>query len=230
MSATAVFSSRCRTDDVPGISSTFGATDSVHASAICAGVRPSLLCRPPDHRVAEDGIVRSEGGAEREERNERDVVFDAGVEHRLRSPVDEVVGVLHADDLGAVQRDLQMLNDDAAQPDSADEPFVAGLDHRVELAVEQLAVDLGRCVRIGIFVVHAQIDRGEPVDAQRVQVLLDAGPQFVGLLRRKPRARLVAACTDLADQREVGGIGVQGLADQLVGDVRARRTVRCRCG
>ena len=64
---------------------------------------------------------------------------DARVEHRLRGPVDQVVGVLHADDLGAVQRDLQMLNDDAAQPDSADEPLVAGLDHRVELTVEQLA-------------------------------------------------------------------------------------------
>ena len=32
MSATAVFSSRCFTDDVPGISSTFGATDNVHRS------------------------------------------------------------------------------------------------------------------------------------------------------------------------------------------------------
>ena len=43
MSATAMFSSRCFTDDVPGISSTLGATDSVHASAICAGVRPSFF-------------------------------------------------------------------------------------------------------------------------------------------------------------------------------------------
>ncbi len=42
MSRTAVFSSRCATDEVPGISSTFGATDRVHASAICAGVRPSF--------------------------------------------------------------------------------------------------------------------------------------------------------------------------------------------
>ena len=107
------------------MSSTFGATDSVHASAICAGVRPSFVGRPPDGGVAEHGIVGGERRAEREERHERDAVFDARVEHRLRSPVGEVVRVLHADDLGAVQRDLQMLDGDAAQPDSADEALVA---------------------------------------------------------------------------------------------------------
>ena len=52
------------------------------------------------------GLSGGEGRAEREERDERDAVFDASIEHRLRSPVDEVVRVLHADDLGAVQRDL----------------------------------------------------------------------------------------------------------------------------
>ena len=228
MSATAVFSSRCPTDDVPGISSTFGATERVHASAICAGVRPSLAASA-ECGVAEDGIVRGEGRAEREERNERDVVFDAGVEHRLRSPVGEVVGVLHADDLGAIQRDLQMLNVDAAQPDSADEPVVPGVDHRAELAVEQLTVDLCRAFGIGRFVVHAKVDRGQPVGAERVQVLLDAGPKFVGLLRRKPppaSSRRHRPCSPAPGRRDKD--------EAPRGSVRwtrsARRTVRCRCG
>jgi hypothetical protein len=39
MDATSMFSSRCRTEEVPGISSTLGATLSVHANAIWAGVR-----------------------------------------------------------------------------------------------------------------------------------------------------------------------------------------------
>ena len=39
MSATARFSSRCRTDEVPGISSTFRATLSAHANALWAGLR-----------------------------------------------------------------------------------------------------------------------------------------------------------------------------------------------
>ena len=91
-----MFSSRCATDDVPGISSTFGATASVHASAICAG-RAAELRRPAlDGGVAEHRVVGGEAGAEREERHERDAVLDARVEHRLRRPVDEVVGVLHA--------------------------------------------------------------------------------------------------------------------------------------
>ncbi len=74
------------------------------------GVRPSFGGLALDGGMAEHGIVGGEGRAEREERHERDAVFDARVEHRLRRPVDEVVGVLHADDLGAVQRDPQMLD------------------------------------------------------------------------------------------------------------------------
>ena len=47
------------------------------------------------------------------------------------------------------------------------------------------------------------------------------GAQFVGLLRGQPRAGVVAPRADLADQREVGRIRVQRLADQFVGDVGA---------
>ena len=83
MSATARFSSRCCTDDVPGISSTFGATDSVQASAICAGVRPSFDGLALDGGIAQHRVVGGERGPEREERHERDAVFDAQVEYRL---------------------------------------------------------------------------------------------------------------------------------------------------
>ena len=152
--------------------------------------------------MTEDGVVRDEGRAEREERNERDVVFDARVEHRLRSPVDEVVRVLHADDLGAVQRDLQMLNDDAAQPDSADEPFVAGLDHRVELTVEQLAVDRGWLVGVSVGILYPEVDRGQPVGLQGAQVLLDAEAwRSSGSCGGSHAPVVVAARTDLADTR-----------------------------
>jgi hypothetical protein len=66
----------------------------------------------------------------------------------LRGPVDQVVRVLHADDLGAVKRDLQVLDDDVAQADTGDQPFVAGLDHRGELTVEQLTVHACRLAGI----------------------------------------------------------------------------------
>ena len=147
MSATAVFSSRCchrrRAGDQQHVRRDRQRPRECDLRRGAAELRRLAL----DGGVAEHGIVGGEGRAEREERNERDAVLDAGVEHRLRRPVDEVVGVLHADDLGAIQRDRQMVERDAAQPDSADEAFVAGLDHRGELTVEQLAVDCGRRVR-----------------------------------------------------------------------------------
>ena len=71
------------TDDVPGISNTLGATESVHASAICAGRAAEFRRLALHGGVAEHGIVGGEGRAEREERDERDAVLDAGVEHRL---------------------------------------------------------------------------------------------------------------------------------------------------
>ena len=147
-----------------------------------------LGCLALNGGVAEHRVVGGECRAEREERDERDAVLDAGVQHRLRRPVDKVVGVLHADDLGAVQRDLQMVESDAAQPDSADQSFVAGLDHRGQLTVEKVAVR-PRPTRIRIAGVDAQVDGGEAVDVQRAQVLLDGRPQLVGLLRGQPRAR-----------------------------------------
>ncbi len=148
-------------------------------------------------------------------------MLDAGVQHRLRRPIDEVVGVLHAHDLGAVQRDSQMFGHDTAQPDAADQPFVAGLDHRGELSVEQFSVDLRRGVGVGGLVVDAEVDRGETVGPQRLQILLDGGTQLVGLLRGQPRSSVVALGADLAHQRQISGVGVQRFADQLIGHIRS---------
>ena len=68
---------------------------------------------------------------------------------------------------------------------------------------------------------HAQVDRGQAVGPQGAQILLDAGPQVVGLLRRKPCPVVITTRADLADQGQIGGVGVQGLVDEFVGDVGA---------
>ena len=107
---------------------------------------------------------------------------------------------------------------DAAQSDSVDQPFVAGLDHRVQLAVEQFAVDFGRCVGITA-AEYAQVDGGKSVGVQRAEVVFDALAKFVGLLCPEPRALIVALAAHLAHQHEVGGVGMQRLVDQFVGDV-----------
>ena len=91
-----------------------------------------------------------------------------------------------------------MVEADAAQPDSGDEAFVAGLDHCGQLPVETVTVHWAdRRWITGVDA--AQIDRGEAVDVQRAQVLLDAGPQLVGLLRGQPPPGVVAARSHLAD-------------------------------
>ena len=64
-----MFSSRCRTDDVPGIRSTLGATLSVQANATCAGVRPSLSLRPAHRFVSEHLIRRRKRRSQAKERH-----------------------------------------------------------------------------------------------------------------------------------------------------------------
>ena len=169
--------------------------------------------------MAEHGIVGGEGGAEREERHERDVVLEACVQHRLRGAVDEVVGVLDRDDLGAIQRDSQVVEADAGQADAADQPFVARGDHGGQLTVEQLAVDVADCA--GIARVDPQVDGGQPVGAKGLQVLLDVGAQFVGFLCGVPVALLITARADLAHQSQACGVRVECLADEFVGHLRA---------
>ena len=135
-------------NEVPGISKTFGATDSVHASAICAGVRPSLAASRWTAGWPSTGLSALKPEPSGKNGTNAMPCSHAGVQHRLRRAVDQVVGVLHADDLGAVERDLQMVEADAAQPDAGDEPFVARLDHCGQLSVETVTVDCAdrRCV------------------------------------------------------------------------------------
>ena len=111
-----------------------------------------------------------------------------------------------------------MLNSDAAQADSADEPVLAGLDHRGELTVEQLAVDSGRRIGVRLRVEHPKIGRGQLVDSERSQVLFQARAQLLWLLGGYPPPGVVSRAADLGDQRHVGRIRVQGLADEFVGD------------
>ena len=67
----------------------------------------------------------------------------------------------------------------------------------------------------------AQVDRAELLDAERAEVVLDAGAQLGRLsapAASRPGRRDGA---DLGDQHQVVGVRVQGLADQRVGDVGA---------
>jgi hypothetical protein len=155
MSDTAMFSSRWRADDVPGISRTFGRKLSSHAS----GDAPHL-------RAAHDRVTAGERRSERKERHERDAPRSALVQDGKGAPVRQVHGILHAGDIGDRQRVQQVLTGDVAEADPPDEAAIAGVQHRRQLIIELLA---------GLGVVHeAQVDRGKVVDRQAPEVVLDS--------------------------------------------------------
>ena len=68
---------------------------------------------------------------------------------------------------------------------------------------------------------HAVVDDVERVQAQVAEIVVDAGGQFLGRDGRLPRPVGRAAGPQLGDDDQPCGIGVQGLPDDLVGDVRA---------
>ena len=72
------------------------------------------------------------------------------------------------------------------------------------------------------FGVHqTEVDEVHPLHLQRAEVVLDAGAQLGRTLGGQPRAPVVAAAADLRDELQVLRVGMQGLADQVVDDVRA---------
>src|SRR4029077_3635812 len=99
---------------------------------------PEPLGRTAYRGVAEHRILRVEARPEREEGHEGDPGGGARVEHGLGRPVEDVEGVLHTGDLGLRPGPVEVREGDVAQPDAADEPVMAGLDHGGELVVETL--------------------------------------------------------------------------------------------
>jgi hypothetical protein len=120
------------------MSRTLGVVVSSQASAICAGVWPSRVATACRLGVGEHRVGLAESGAERGERDEGDFMRVAFEEDRQRRMVNHVEWVLHAYDLGALQRVQQVCSGDVAQPYACDEPVLARGDHRAELIVKAL--------------------------------------------------------------------------------------------
>ncbi len=143
-----MFSSRWCIEDVPGISSTFGRRLSSHDSPTWGWGDTSRRGRGRDNlRAADDGVVRREGRAEREERHEGDAAGIALVEHRHGGPVREVQRILHAGDVCDRERVQQVVAGDIAESDPANQPVVSRLHHGGELVIEPLVRLLASSIR-----------------------------------------------------------------------------------
>src|SRR5258707_1010409 len=141
IAAAAMFSSRCSTDEVPGMGSTTGDRASSHASASWPGV---AWCSEATSATA----LCARG--ERVPGQESDAQRIALVEHRLGGAIPEVVAVLDRDDLSDGQRPVELFRVDVGQADVPDLSLVLELcelthrflkrNHRV-WAVELVEVD-----------------------------------------------------------------------------------------
>ena len=65
---------------------------------------------------------------------------------------------------------------------------------------------------------HPQVHDVDPVDGESPEVVLDGGPQLGRHLGRQPLSAPVAPGPHLAHQGQLCRVGVQCLADELVGD------------
>ena len=100
-----MFSSRCFTEDVPGMGRITGERWSSHASESCAVVAPCFFA---------SGVERAAGACElacrdREPGDEAKIVFGAVVDDVFVLAVAEVVLVLHADDLDDLARLIDLV-------------------------------------------------------------------------------------------------------------------------
>ena len=130
------------------------------------------------------------------------------------SPVHEVVVVLHADDrrdgLGLGELCVVTL----LTPRCRISPSCCSCGERLERLGQRPLDRLGEAG-------HPQVDHVEDVEAQVVEVVVHGLAQLVGRQCLGPVAVRRPPGADLGDDHQVVGVGVQGLADDLVGDVRA---------
>ena len=76
----------------------------------------------------------------------------------------------------------------------------------------------------------AQVDHVERVQPQVAQVVMDGALQALAGVDLNPGFVLAANRAHLGDDHQTFRVRVERLLDDLVGDVRARRSRWCRCG
>jgi len=136
----------------------------------------------------------------------------AELEGRTVALVEDAERVLDGGDVGEVERLRDDLGGDRGDADQVELAFLAQLAEGAETLAERT---------LGLGVHQPQVDEVEALDPQGAEVLLDPLAQLRGRERRQPGTPLVAAGADLGHQPQALGIGMEGVADQLVDDVGA---------
>ena len=161
------------------------------------------------------GRLQRREPAEREERHVSDALSGQVVDQGVVVAVGQVVVVLHAHDVGDRLRLDHLGGRDVAQADVADQPLVPEVGQHRHLLGD------GSRLRAMARPHHAVVDDVERVQAQVAEVVVDAFCQVFGRDGRLPRLVVRAAGTELGDDHHPCRVRVQGLPDDLVGDVRS---------
>lgn len=97
------------------------------------------------------------------------------------------------------------------------------------MADQALALELGkrrellldRALARPVYAADTQIDDVERIRAEVAEVVVDAADEISGGAHRDPGGVVAAHRPDLGDDHQIIRIGMQRLADQMIGDVRA---------
>ena len=176
-------------------------------------VAPSCLGHLVE-RAARPGQLAAGQG---EPRDEADPLLFAVVDHVVGAAEGDVVLVLHTDHRHDPAGRLDLGHADLGQPHLGHLPLVAELLQDTELVVGR---DLG--------VDPVQLEEIDPLHAQAAEAALALLAQVVGATAGDPLPRARSGEPGLGGDPDLLGIGVERLADQLLGHVRDRRSRRCR--
>ena len=168
-----------------------GARCNSQASATCIGVAPSSVATWSERR----GLQRREA-AEREEGHIGDAAARQFVDQSVVVAMDEVVVVLHADDLGDAARLLELAGGHVAQSEVSDQALPLELGERRKLFLDRA---LARPVKAA----DAQVDDIERIDPEISEVVVDGAREIGRGEGRNPRGVRAAHGADLGHDHEV---------------------------
>src|SRR6185312_9555013 len=145
----------------------------------------------------------------------RDAVAGQIVDQRVVVPMRQIVVVLHADDVAYFAAFGDLRRRHVAQSNVTDQALALKVGEYSELRFD-------RAFGGAVHVEHAaKVDDIEHVEPEIAQVVVHRLREFLRGHGGKPRSVGASARADLSDDDEIVRIGMQRLADDLIGDVRA---------
>ena len=173
-----------------------------------------LLRHLGDGRIGGELLgAAGEGGTEREERHEGDVVLLAEGEHVLVAAVDDAESVLYAGDV-----DQLRARGGPHRCAALEMPIRSSLP---SLRMSSSAPSCSASRSSESSSISRRLTASIRSTCERAQVVLEALTQILGTVPRQPPALLVASRAELGHQPEVVGVGIERVVDQLVDDVGA---------